>query len=117
MNPKFMSLRSAKHYQAITIYLACLGWSASQSTDGFIPTALLTYYGGTKNHATQLEAVELWIPTVGGWDINGWHDYQPSSEELAAKRRTYKIRSAKANCRRWHNKTCRCWQAIDGTNS
>jgi hypothetical protein len=35
---------------------------------------------------------------------------------MAARRRKQKLRSAKANCARWHHKTCHCWQAIDGTN-
>jgi hypothetical protein len=45
---------------------------------------------GTKKHAAELVTVGLWQAVAGGWEINGWSDYQPSrqtSEDRSANAR------------------------------
>jgi hypothetical protein len=59
-------------------------------TDGFLPASALPFLHGTKRNATDLASVGLWIPSSGGWDINGWHEFQPSSDENEARRRKAK---------------------------
>ena len=52
----------------------------------------------TKREADQLAEVGLWLPSDGGWDINGWAEYQPTSDEM----RVRSDKARKAAAKRWH---------------
>ncbi len=85
-NPKVLVLVEAKAWRAIAVYIAGLSYSGEHGLDGFLPRSALVYLHGTSRDAHQLEEVGLWHWTEGGWDIHDWHDYQPSSERVAARR-------------------------------
>lgn len=80
-NPKFLMLVEDKKFRAIAVYMGGLAWSGAQGQAGFIPGYALPMIHGTKREAAELVEVRLWIERQGGWDINDWADYQPSSEE------------------------------------
>lgn len=98
-NPKLLELVARKQQAAAFAYVCSLAYSGMHGTDGFIPETALPFVHGTKAIANQLVAVGLWIPAPGGWDINGWDEFQISDEE--AKRR--RERAQKAAAKRWEN--------------
>lgn len=99
-NPKVLELVAEKKWQAIAVYIAGLGYSGQHGTDGFLPKSALPLLHGTARTATDLVHARLWVGCPGGWDINGWSEFQPSSEEHEDRKRKAKaaaeIRWAKA---------------------
>lgn len=100
LNPKVLMLVEDKKWQSITVYIAGLAYSGAQGTGGFLPASCLPFLHGTKRNATDLVHTGLWLGRPGGWDINGWAEFQPSSEEHEDRKRKAKaaaeIRWAKA---------------------
>lgn len=96
-NPKILALVEDKNYQAAFAYVCGLGYSGSVGTDGFIPRAALSFVHARPRDAQVLVDVGLWIEGAGGWDINGWHDFQPTSDEHAQR----KEKAKKAAAKRW----------------
>lgn len=92
MNPKILMLVEDKAHRAINLYVFGLGYCGAQGTDGFVPKGALRFLHATKRDADKLVEVGLWVPNPAGWDVNGWRDYQPSSEET--QRRKDKARKA-----------------------
>lgn len=82
---------------ALNVYIFGLGYCASSNSDGFIPKTALGLFHARPKDAALLVDVGMWIELPGGWDVNGWSDYQPSSEE--AQKRSQKARYAAAQ--RW----------------
>jgi hypothetical protein len=95
-NPKFLTLVEDKKWRAIAVYMGSLAWSGAQGQAGFIPRSALPMLHGTTKEAAELVSVRLWIPAQGGWDINGWSEYQPTNDEH--EERSRKARDA-ANIR------------------
>ena len=84
-NPKFLHLAEDKKWRAITVYMAGLGWAGGQGQDGFVPKSALPMLHGSAKEAQQLVEVALWIPAPGGWQINDWSEYQPTSMSQQAR--------------------------------
>lgn len=99
-NPKFLMLAEDKKWRAITVYMGGLAWVGAQGQDGFIPGYALPMIHGTRKEAVDLVEVGLWLMASGGWDINDWSDYQPSSEEHAKRSE----RAREAARKRWGTK-------------
>lgn len=93
-NPKLLYLQEDKQYRAIVAYLQGMCYSGRHGLAGFVPKAALRIIGASIGDATRLVAEGLWRPAPGGWDINGWSDFQLSSEE--ATRRSEKAKKAAA---------------------
>ena len=85
-NPKIVQLAVAKKFRAAFAYVASLAYAGSQGTDGYIPEDCLFLIHATKADANDLVGAGLWMPAPGGWDINGWDEFQVS-DEAARKRR------------------------------
>lgn len=100
-NPKFLMLVEDKKWRSICLYMAALGYAGVHGTDGFIPSVALPMLHATKREASDLVDVALWVPAPGGWDINGWAEFQPSQED-AKKRRDKAKTAAQA---RWARKS------------
>jgi hypothetical protein len=90
-NPKVLQLAEDKKWQAITVYVAGLAYSGAQGTDGFLPSTCLPFLHGTRRTASDLVSVGLWKGCPGGWDINGWIEFQPTSNEHEERRRKAKV--------------------------
>lgn len=69
------------------LWASCLGWSAQQLTDGFIPTSVPRMMDpkGTRS-VGQLVAAGFWEPVEGGWQIHDYLDYNSSREQILAER-------------------------------
>jgi hypothetical protein len=86
-NPKVLVLVEDKKWQAIAAYIGGLAYSGAHGTDGFLPQSCLPYIHATRKNANELVGVGLWMPVAGGWDINGWREFQQSSEEAQNRRK------------------------------
>lgn len=100
LNPKVLMLVEDKKWQAIAVYVSGLAYSGTHGTDGFLPASCLPFIHGTRRQALDLCEVGLWKAVSGGWVINGWHEFQPSSEEH--KERSQRARAAAEQ--RWRKK-------------
>lgn len=99
-NPKVLDLVARKQQAAAFAFICSLAYAGQHGTDGYIPEPALPFIHATKAIANQLVTAGLWIATTGGWDINGWADFQISDEE--AKRR--RERAQRAAAKRWDDK-------------
>lgn len=86
-NPKFLMLVEDKRWRSIAVYMGALGYSGVHGTNGYVPLVALPMIHATKKEAAELTDVGLWRPAQGGWDINGWAEFQPSSEETEERSR------------------------------
>jgi hypothetical protein len=84
-NPKVVELVAKKQFQAAFAYVCSLAYAGAHGTDGYIPEHCLYLVHATKRDADALVKAGLWMLSPGGWDINGWDEFQVSDE--AAKRR------------------------------
>lgn len=99
-NHKVLELLSEKDgHRAVVTYICGLAHAGEQDQVGFIPRSALGLCHGRARDAQRLVDVGLWIDDVGGWLINDWDEYQPSSEE--AEKRSNKARLAAR--KRWEN--------------
>ena len=89
-NPKILTLIEDKKWQSVVVYTGGLAYSGMHGTNGFLPASCLPYIHATKRNASDLVGIGLWIEHQGGWDINGWSEFQPTSEEHEARRQKAK---------------------------
>jgi hypothetical protein len=75
---------------AVGLWSVCGSYSACFRTDGFVPKRFVSGLSHGTRAAAQLVAAGLWDPAERngelGWIFHDWHDYQPSAEEVEAKR-------------------------------
>ncbi|WP_429520249.1 hypothetical protein [Rhodococcus sp. BE178] len=96
-NPKILALLAEKKFRASFAYVASLGYSGAHGTDGFLPDLCLAFIHATRADARALVDVGLWNEHPGGWEINGWTEFQQSSDEAAQR----KQRAKDAARKRW----------------
>jgi hypothetical protein len=87
-NPKVVALTLEKEgHRALAVYTFGLAFSGSHGSDGFIPKHMLGLIHGRPADARKLVEHRFWLPTDGGWTINGWDEKQPSTEETQRRRK------------------------------
>lgn len=87
-NPKLLAMLGERDgHRAAFIYLCGLAYAGGQGTDGFIARESLPFLHGRPRDADLLARYGFWIPQPGGWLINGWTEFQQSSEETQQRRR------------------------------
>lgn len=102
-HPKFLGLAADGQYRAITVHIAAMTYAGKHGTDGFIPREALPRLFGRASDAKHLIDAQLWTESAGGWDINGWDEYQVSDDAAKARREKAK----KAAAVRWSKKQVR----------
>lgn len=100
-NPKVLELVSKKQQPAAFAYVCSLAYAGQHGTDGYIPAYSLPFIHATNTIAKHLVDVGLWHVAPGGWQINGWDEFQVSDED-ARKR---KERAQKGAAKRWGTQT------------
>jgi hypothetical protein len=106
-NPKILALISERDgYRAAFVWTAALGYSNEQGTDGYVPKSALGLLHGRPRDAQLLTAYRLWHESNGGWQVNGWAEFQFSTAENKARSES----ARHAACTRWHGKDCDCWK-------
>jgi hypothetical protein len=96
-NPKLLYLQEDKRHRAIVAHLQAMCYSGRHGLDGFIPKAALRVIGASVSDSKHLVAVKLWDLAQGGWQINDWNEYQPSSIDEQKRRE----RAQKGAVARW----------------
>lgn len=86
VNPKVLALVEDRRWRAGFAYVCGLAVAGAQGTDGWLSPTTLPHTHGTTRDAEALVDVGLWVPTMTGWSINGWEDYQPSNREQQDRR-------------------------------
>ena len=97
-HPKMLALINGKKHKAALAYVLSLSYCGRHELDGYIPASALPFIHATKGDALALCEIGLWHAREGGYEINDWADYQPSSEETARKKERAKLAANK----RWH---------------
>ena len=110
MNPKVLQLVSAEKWHPIVVYVAGLGYSGAQGTDGFIPRAALPFIHGDNDAAKQLVSVRLWQEDKAGWFMPDWAEFQQTVAQTESNLAAKRAASRKGNCVRWHGERCGCWR-------
>lgn len=109
-HPKMLMLMDDKKHRAALAYILGITYSGRHELDGFIPRAALPFLHATKADASALADVGMWSECQGGWRINGWEEYQVSSDETRKRREKSQRDAARMNCVRWHGSDCGCWK-------
>lgn len=99
-NPKLLYLKEDKQYKSIVVHLEAMTYCGRHGLAGFVPKAALRVVGGSANDAKHLVAAGLWGLAPGGWQINGWAEYQLADDEANARSEKAK----KAAAARWANR-------------
>ena len=98
-NQKLLAMLSRKDgHRAAFVYLCGLSVSGGQGSDGFLSAESLPFTHGRKADAALLEEFGFWVPRPGGWLINGWEEFQQSTEETQVRRK----RAQAAAAMRWN---------------
>lgn len=92
-NHKVLALLDEREgHRALVTYICGLAHAGEQGTDGFIPRSALGLCHGRPRDAVLLVDVGLWVDDAGGgWLINGWTDYQPTTAETEARSKKARI--------------------------
>lgn len=99
-NHKILTLLEARGgKESAFVYVCSLSYCGEQGLAGFLPKAALPFIHAKPADAQRLVDVGLWIPQPGGWQVNGWADYQPTDE----KNQERSDRARKAAKKRWEN--------------
>ena len=110
-NPKILALMEDRKYRAAWAYVLGIAYSGRHELNGFVPSVCLrnALYATTADAASLVD-VGLWHETEGGWDINGWDEFQISGEEAQRRRQNAQTKSRKGNCVKYHGPDCGCWK-------
>ena len=93
-HPKWLALKPS----ARALWVTAGSWCAANLTDGIVPPHVLRTLNATKRDAAELVAAGLWwqLDDDRGWLFNDWLDYQPSREQVEARRAEDARRKAEA---------------------
>lgn len=81
---------------AIGAWLMVGTWSADKMTDGHVPSYVVDDFGVTEDEVEMLITVGLWERTEDGIYFANWCEYQPTREQLEAKREAVSERRSEA---------------------
>lgn len=77
---------------ATALWIRAGSWSAGHLTDGFVPDSALRFFRARRRSAAELVSAGLWSAADGGFVFHDWDVYQPSKEQVSAKREASKNR-------------------------
>ena len=97
-NPKILGLLTEPSgHQAAFVWICCMAYAGKHETAGFIPREAATRVHGRTADFKRLCTVGLLTEGPGGWDINGWDEFQLSDEAAQVRR----DKAKKAAAARW----------------
>lgn len=99
-HPKWVAASPA----AKALWVTAGSWSASQLTDGHVPTYILPVVGGKPKAAQELVELGLWEMNGNGWVFHDWEEFQPSKVDVQAVRDKESKSGQHGNHIRWHVK-------------
>lgn len=96
-HPKVLNLKEDKQWRAIVSHLEAMAYTGRHALAGYVPKAAIRLLHITMADVNRLVSEGLWDPEPGGWQINGWSEYQLADEEALARSEKAK----KAAAARW----------------
>lgn len=103
-NHKILSLLLSRDgYRTAFVWTCSLAFCGEQGAGGFVPRSALPYIHARMVDIDRLVEAQLFDPDPdgGGWNIHDWEEYQPTTEENAARseraRHAAAVRWAKQN--------------------
>lgn len=81
-NPKWVACTPA----ARALWVTAGSWAGKQEDCGKVPRHVLAFLGGRPRDATELVANGLWEVDEEGWRFHDWFEYQPTPDQIQAKR-------------------------------
>lgn len=101
VHPKVVGLDMA----ARGLWVTAGSWCAQQLTDGVIDDRQIRMLGGTRKQAEKLVLAGLWshdgaAPSARRFFFEDWRDFQPTRDEVTAKRQQARERMAKARAKK-----------------
>lgn len=79
---------------AIGLWLRCATYAAHYGTDGAVPADVALGYG-KRREIDALVISGLWLPNGDGWVMHDYLDYNPTAEQVRAKRAAARARMAR----------------------
>lgn len=98
-HPKLAELEAGKRFaEAIALWTMAGSWCAHHLTDGHVPAAQLRKLVPFQPTpaANELVRIGLWEVAEGGYQFRDWADYQPTREEVEARRAKSAARTRKS---------------------
>jgi hypothetical protein len=87
-NPKLLAMLQRKDgHRAALAYICGLAYSGAHGCDGFVTAEALPFIHARRAEASLLVTFGFWRTVTGGWEINGWNEFQESTEETQQRRR------------------------------
>jgi len=86
-NPKILGLLTDKDGHRAAFVLVCaFAYSGKHGTAGFIAREAVPRINGRNSDMARLVTHGFLTECAGGWDINGWAEFQLSDEEMEKRR-------------------------------
>lgn len=86
-NPKLLGLLTEKDgYRTAFVWICALTYAGKHGTDGFIPRECVPKLNGRNADMARLVTHRFMVEVPGGWDINGWAEFQISNDEARSRR-------------------------------
>lgn len=99
-NPKILNLKEDRQWRAIVAHLEAMTYVGRNGLAGYIPKTAVRLLHISNNDVNRLVSEGLWQPAPGGWQINGWDEYQLADAEARARSEKAK----KAAAARWNRR-------------
>lgn len=99
-NPKILNLKEDRQWRAIVAHLEAMTYVGRNALAGYIPKTAVRLLHISNNDVNRLVSEGLWQPAPGGWQINGWDEYQLADAEARARSEKAK----KAAAARWNRR-------------
>lgn len=96
-HPKILNLKEDRQWRAIIAHLEAMTYIGRNALAGYIPKTAVKLLHITDSDVRRLVAEGLWKPAPGGWEINGWDEFQLADAESIARSENAK----KAAAARW----------------
>jgi hypothetical protein len=95
-NPKILALVDGNKEGRATafVYISSLAYSGKHELAGFVPKEALSRIHGRSADATRLEQIGLWVRAAGGWNINGWAEFQLATPDAEERKKRAQLAAA-----------------------
>ena len=104
---KVLSIPRSIRAESLGAWIIAGTWAADNMTDGYIPNAVLADWPISDDAIGALVEAGLWLLVNGGVVFHDWCEYQPTREQLSAKREethAKKVAAGKKGAEaRWQN--------------
>lgn len=94
----------ALSHEAFRLWWASILWCRSKGNDGVVPQSIVPGLAPLRHSAKaaqELSAAGFYLPTLEGWAIRNYSEYQDTSEDIDRRHAASKA----ANDARWGNRT------------